>query len=221
VTPAPINHHDLPRVVPTLRVYFDYGSPYAYLAWQRIMHVHPERYRGVDVQWIPASAGHLFKRDGSKSNVTMPNQKRHLLDDVTRWAEVYGVPFAPPPDGSPGEMPVYSVDALRLHFVVADQGADPARVWMDTVFHAYFRDGRDISDRAVLASLLDQAGLDASVSDVERTEVKTRLVTTTDAAYRAGAPGVPFMVYEDEGYWGNDRLSWIEARITGNAVKGV
>ncbi len=86
-----------------LDVYFDYGSPYAYLAWQRITRVHPDRYEDHEVRWKPVSAGHIFQADGTRPNVTMPNQKRYLTRDVQRWADRYGVPFAPPADGSPGD----------------------------------------------------------------------------------------------------------------------
>ncbi len=201
-------------------VYFDYGSPYAYLAWQRITRVYPERYEGAQVVWEPASAGHLFKRDGSRSNVTMVNQKRHLLADVSRYAALWGVPFNPPADGSPGQMPVYSVDALRLHFVAAAQGGDAAQRWMQTVYLGYFRDGRDISDRTVLDALLREAGIDAGVEFAQLDEWKKRLIESTAAAYDAGAPGVPYIVFGGEGYWGNDRLDWVESELAGQKPRG-
>lgn len=204
-----------------LQVYFDYGSPYAYLAWQRITRIHPERYHDVEVRWVPASAGHLFKRDGSRSNVTMPNQKRHLLADVGRWAAAYGIPFAPPPDDAPGAMPVYSVDALRLHLLATDQGPKAEARWMETVYLGYFRDGQDISDREVLDRMLQAARIDGHAADVDRTELKRRLVASTDAAYAAGAPGVPYAVFEGQGYWGNDRLDWVEARLGAEAPAGL
>jgi 2-hydroxychromene-2-carboxylate isomerase len=199
--------------VPRLVVYFDYGSPYAYLAWQRITRVHPERYEGVEITWEPASAGHIFKQDGSRSNVTMPNQKRHLLADVDRYAKLWDIPFSPPADGSPGEMPVYSVDALRLHFVAAAQDEEAAKRWMHTVFLGYFRDSRDISDRMVLDAMLREAGIEASAQEADRDEWKERLKQNTAAAYEAGAPGVPYTIFEGEGYWGNDRLDWVEKRL--------
>lgn len=203
-----------------LVVYFDYGSPYAYLAWQRITRVHPERYKEAEVAWVPASAGHLFKRDGSRSNVTMVNQKRHLLADVTRWASLWDIPFSPPPDGTPGEMPVYSVDALRFHFVAASQGEEAAKRWMETVYLGYFRDGRDISDRGVLDEMLQEAKIDADSGRADEDGWKKRLIESTAAAYDAGAPGVPYMVFDGEGYWGNDRLDWVESRLAGEKPKG-
>lgn len=199
-----------------LHVYFDYGSPYAYLAWQRITRVHPERYRGMDVLWKPVSAGHIFKMDGTAPNMTMPNQARYLLRDVARWAARYRVPFAPPPQGGPGQMPVNSINAMRLHFLADQGGPDLEAAWMEAVFLAYFRDGRDISDPAVLDDLCRRVGVQDGPAACNHESVKKLLIANTQEAYEAGAPGVPTFVVEDDGgstdlFWGNDRLAWIEA----------
>ena len=201
-----------------LHVYFDYGSPYAYLAWQRITNVHPERYKDVEVLWKPVSAGHIFKMDGTAPNMTMPNQARYLLADVSRWAAKYNVPFAPPKQGSPGQMPVNSINSMRLHFIADQGGPEMEAAWMDAVFHAYFRDGRDISDPAVLEDLCQQVGIRDGPEACNHESIKRLLIANTQEAYEAGAPGVPFTVLEHdtgvkEVFWGNDRLEWVEQRL--------
>lgn len=203
-----------------LHAYFDYGSPYAYLAWQRIR-AHPARYDGVDILWKPASAGHIFRQDGSVPNSTLPNQGAYLLADVARWADAYDVPFAPPAAGSPAQMPVNSIAAMRLHFVADHMGPQKEAAWMEAVFLAYFRDGRDISDPAVLDDLARTVGLDDGYKASCNESVKKLLIANTAEAYQEGAPGVPYFVLEDgverEVFWGNDRLAWVEARIAQTA----
>ncbi len=201
-----------------LHAYFDYGSPYAYLAWQRIR-AHPERYP-CEVLWKPVSAGHIFKQDGSAPNTTLRNQGHYLVVDVRRWAKAYGVPFAPPAAGEPGAMPVNSIKADRLHLLADHAGPEAEKAWMEAVFLAYFRDGRDISDDAVLDDLCAQAGLEGGASLCMGEGVKRLLVANTQEAYEAGAPGVPYFVLEDdagrrEAFWGNDRLPWVEAMLAG------
>ncbi len=203
-----------------LTVYFDYGSPYAYLAWQRISNLVPERYEQTEVAWVPASAGHIFKADGSAPNATMPNQGAYLYQDVARWADAYGVPFSPPARNSRAAMPVNSIQAMRLHFLAANRGQVAEAAWMDAVFYAYFRDGVDISDRAVLARLAASHGLPSEPEAWGAPDLKKRLIACTNAALEAGAPGVPYMVLEVPGgtratYWGNDRLAWVEAAVGG------
>ncbi len=199
-----------------LHVYFDYGSPYAYLAWQRIVNVHPERYEGVEILWKPVSAGHIFKMDGTAPNMTMPNQSTYLLNDVERWAKQYAVPFAPPLEG-PGAMPVNSINAMRLHFIADQGGPSMEAAWMNAVFMAHFRDGRDISDPAVLDDLCKEVGVRDGPEACNHESIKRLLIANTAEAYEAGAPGVPFVVVEDDdgtdSFWGNDRLEWVERRL--------
>lgn len=193
--------------------YFDFGSPYAYLGWQRIR-AHPARYREADVQFVPCSAGHIFKMDGSAPNTTLPNQAKYLYRDVSRWAERLGVPFAPPQAGTKAAMPVNSINAMRLHFAAHEQGKGEA--WREAVFMAYFRDGEDISDPEVLGELLRDTGIEADAHDLDPAW-KEALIDSTAAAYDDGAPGVPYTVIEHDGvhehFWGQDRLDWVEARL--------
>ncbi len=205
-----------------LHAYFDYGSPYAYLAWQRITNIHPDRYRGAEVLWKPVSAGHVFKHDGTAPNMTMPNQAAYLLRDVSRWADAYDVPFNPPRPGTPGAMPVNSINAMRLHFLADQQGPDAEAAWMDTVFTAYFGDSLDISDDAVLAQLGERHGIHDGPEACKQEGVKRLLIANTAEAIERGAPGVPYFILEDEStgradaFWGNDRLPWVEAALAGD-----
>lgn len=195
-------------------IYLDYASPYAYLAWKRATHVHPKRYRGHDLTWKPVSAAHIFKADGTAPNVTIPNQKQYLLRDVARWARHYDIPFAPPADGRPGAMPARSIEAMRLHFPAAEAGPEIESAWTDAVYDAYFGAGRDISDLGVLQDLADSIGLVVKVEDAVQDPVnKQALVTNTQEAYDAGAPGVPFAVCGGDVFWGNDRMEWLERAL--------
>ncbi len=190
------------------RFFFDFGSPYAYLAWQRIQQ-EPEAYG--DVEYIPVSAAHIFRQDGSTPNTLLPNQKQYLYTDVRRIAASLQVPFAPPTDGATGAMPVRSIEAMRMHFAAADQGKDDA--WRDAVFMGYFRDGQDISNPEVLTSLAMTIGLEDPLEAATGPRTKQALIDATSEAYRLGAPGVPYTVVGDEGFWGQDRLDFVKAAL--------
>ncbi len=94
---------------------------------------------------------------------------------------------------------------------------------MEAVFLAYFENGRDISDEAVLDDLCNTIGLKGGASLCLGEGLKRLMIANTQEAYAAGAPGVPFFVLEDdvgrrESFWGNDRLPWVEAMISGRAA---
>lgn len=194
--------------------HFDFGSPYAYLGWQRIRK-YPERYAGATVSFVSVSAGHIFQWDGTSANATFPNQRRYIWEDGRRIAAYLDVPFAPPPDDAPGTFPVRSLDASRLHFLAAHHRLDEA--WRQAVFLAYFEDALDISDPDVLTRLMHDIGLPGTATQAKEQRWKDALAVATQAAYDAGAPGVPFTIVEHDGqterFWGQDRLAWVEERI--------
>ncbi len=197
-----------------VRIHYDFGSPYAYLAWQRIRQ-HPERYAPARLAWIPVSAAHIFRMDGSAPNMTLPNQAKYLVEDLNRVSTALGVPFAPPPAGTPGAMPVRSIEAARMQFLADAEGKGDA--WREAVYLAYFQDGVDISDRDVLDGLARRVGLSKGAEAADDAAHKKALVDATAKAYADGAPGVPFVLVEHSGaverFWGQDRLSYVEQRI--------
>ncbi len=197
-----------------LRIHYDFGSPYAYIAWQRVR-LHPERYAAADIEWIPVSAAHILRMDGSAPNMTLPNQSRYLVEDLRRVAADVGVPFAPPAEGLAGAMPVRSIEALRMQFYADRVGR--ADAWREAVFLAYFQEGQDISDVRVLADLAKAVGLPKGAEVVGEQAYKQALIDATAQAYQDGAPGVPFMTLDDgqtvEHYWGQDRMAFIERRL--------
>lgn len=200
-----------------LEAYFDFGSPYSYLAWQRTR--LQLAFAGLEIHWTAVSAGHIFKMDGTRPNATYPNQARYMWHDVNRYARRYRVPFCPPADG-PGAMPTNSLQASRLHFLAEKEGK--ADTWREAVFLAYFAQGRDISSPAVLDDLAQAVGLPGARASQEP-EWKQALIDATYEAYDQGAPGVPFFVLDDGGrqdvFWGNDRLDWIEEQLTGPVAR--
>ena len=82
-------------------------------------------------------------------------------------------------------------------------------------FEAQFAERRDISDIAVLASVLDGIGVDAQAALARSTtpEIKDRLRTQTEAASKRGIFGAPTFFVGDEMFWGNDRLHFVEAAL--------
>jgi 2-hydroxychromene-2-carboxylate isomerase len=135
----------------------------------------------------------------------MPAPKRAYTDlDLARLAAFYDVPLKLPP-GHPRR----TVDAMRLCLTL--QG--PTRVLLShALFGANFTEGRDISNREVLADICLELGLDPALATqrIDTPEIKAALRQSTEAAVADGVFGVPSFVHEQEGrrtlFWGQDRL---------------
>lgn len=185
--------------------YFDFTSPYSYLASEKIDAL-AERF-GRKVQWRPILLGGVFKALGTVSLVKQPGQAAYSEKDFARSARFLDVPYA-----QPAEFPVSTVAPARAWYWLHQQDCAMARRFAHEVFRAYFSAGRDIADTAVVQELAIKVGADgtALVAGMQTPEIKDRLRTETESAVAAGVFGAPWIVVDGEPFWGADRLPQIE-----------
>jgi 2-hydroxychromene-2-carboxylate isomerase len=195
--------------------FFDFSSPFAYLADTQIEAV--ARRAGASIRWKPFLLGALFKAIGTTDVplFTMPEPKRALaLLDMTRWSEHHRAPFR-----FPSRFPMNTVKALRMVLELPD-AQKPALI--HALFRAYWAEDRDIADDTVLAAVATAAGLDgpALVAGTKDDRVKARLKEATDEAQRAGLFGAPSFLVGDLFFWGQDRLPFVERALQGWRPRG-
>ncbi len=188
--------------------YFDFTSPYSYLASEKIDALAEQH--GRKVQWRPILLGGIFKALGTTSLVNQPGMAAYSVKDFARSARFLGVPYV-----HPAQFPVSTVAAGRAYYWLHGQDCALARRFAHATFRAYFVDGQDISQVSVIAALVSKvsaggtapAGLEAGMNDPA---IKDRLRSETDAALAAGAFGAPWIVVDGEPFWGADRLPQLE-----------
>ncbi len=181
--------------------YYDLGSPYAYLAAERVNALF------VDVadqppEWQPILLGGLFKRFGRDSWANGPDRAEGMAE-VERRASGYGLPPLRWPDPFPGNTLV----AMRAATWAKDLGRTVS--FSLAAFRQAFAAGRDLSepDNVILAAAAAELHPRALGAAVERTPVKTALRDATDRAGDLGVRGVPTVVVGEEVFWGDDRLT--------------
>lgn len=185
--------------------YFDLGSPYAYLAAERIDALIPG-----PIRLQPISLGALFKLTGRSSwSLGDPERRRAGMAEVQRRAFAYGLPPLRWPDPWPGNY----LTAMRAAIYAQRLGRE--RDFMRHAFHAAFQAGQDLSIVARVLEVGEQAGLEPAA--VERAtsdpEVKLALREATDAAHERGVIGVPSLAIDSELFWGDDQLESAAARL--------
>jgi 2-hydroxychromene-2-carboxylate isomerase len=197
-----------------LSFFFDYSSPFAYLAATQVERVAA----GATLLWRPFLLGGLFKAIGTP-NVPlfeMPEAKRaHAYRDMQRWAEHYGVPLK-----FPTRFPMNTVAALRMTLELDNHVRGPLAL---RLFHAYWAEDRDIADETVLREIGDAVGFDGEslVRGTKRDDIKLLLRSETERAEKLGVCGAPcFLVKKDdepEGvlFWGQDRLDFVDKALRG------
>ncbi len=177
--------------------FFDLGSPFAYLAGERI-----EQVLGP-VEWQPVSLGALFKLTGRSSwSLGDPERRAAGMAEVERRAGLYGLPPVCWPDPWPGNY----LTAMRAATSAQQHGA--ARRFARHAFRNAFQEGSDLSVPAEVLRVAGQAGLDVQQLEqaTQDPEVKLALRDATDAAHRLGVFGVPTVAIDGELFWGDDRL---------------
>lgn len=190
----------------TVRLFFDYSSPWAYLATERVEPVAARR--GARVVYQPFLLGGLFRAIGTPMVPleVMPAPKAaYVRRELERFAARDAIPYR-----FSSRFPLRTVDALRLTLLVPEEARAPI---VHRIMRATWADDQDPADRGVLESCARDAGVDPGL--VGRTaEAKQALVRATDEALALGVPGAPTFVVGDQLFWGQDRLLFVENALT-------
>lgn len=192
----------------TLEFYYDYGSPYSYLADTQVEAI--AKRAGAALVRKPMLLGGVFKATGNASPMTVAQKSKWSAFDMPLWARHYGVPLQ--------RNPFFPVNTLALM-----RGAAAAQIdgnferYHPAIYKAMWVDGRNLNDIAEVAKVLTAAGLDARKfgSRVQDQDVKDRLKATTDEAVARGVFGAPTSFVDDMMFFGNDRLPFVEMALKG------
>jgi len=190
-----------------LEFFFDYASPYSYLASTRVEAV--VRRAGAELRWRPFLLGAVFKESGNTSPASNMCKARYMLKDLLDWTRHYDLPDFMLPDGFPSS----SLKAARLGLVADEHGRLIA--FTHALYREVFAEGKDLSDLGVLTGVLQRIGMGAeeSLRRSEAPEIKDRLRRNTDDALTRGAFGAPTFFIGDDMYFGNDRLPFVETAL--------
>jgi 2-hydroxychromene-2-carboxylate isomerase len=191
--------------VPEVTFYFDLGSPYAYLAGERLHIV-----LGEAVRWQPVLLGALFKLTGRSSWALGDYRRRQAgMAEIERRTRGYGLPPMRWPDPWPTDYLV----AMRAATAAVNAGL--GREFAHRAFRNAFQRGVELSIPAHVFDAGTQVGLDRRELElaVRERRIKRTLHDATDAAYELGVFGVPTIAIDDELFWGDDRLEDAAAHL--------
>jgi len=185
--------------------YFDFSSPYGYLASEKIDALAARHGRGVN--WRPVLLGVAFKSTGMAPLTQIPLKGDYAKRDFVRSARFHGVPFR-----MPSVFPISGVAATRACYWLEASDRPRAVALARALYRAYFVDDVNISDIGnvvkVGASLgLDENALHAGMNDAA---TKDRARLEVETAIAKGVFGSPYIVVDGEPFWGMDRLDQVE-----------
>lgn len=189
-----------PRACTAIEMWFDFASPYSYLSLARGGPLAAQA--GLTLVLRPFLLGPIFKAQGWHDTPfrLYPSKGVYMLRDVARRATRFEVPYHPP-----SVLPRLGLLAARVAILGQD---DPwCRPFCEAVFRANFVHDRDIQSPAVIAAVLEELGLPATLLEqAAEAPAKAALKTQTDEAARRGVFGAPAFFVGEEMFWGDDRL---------------
>lgn len=205
-----------------LEFFFDFSSPWTYMAFTRIGALCEET--GARLSWKPFYVAAVFR--AVNHNVAemrrnpVETKRAYYWMDMQRWADRLGIVIARPPVYGGGSQPLNSARALRGALMAVDE--DRIDPYARAVFHAYWEELRDVSDADELARIAAGAGLDPDAfrARLDGDAYRARLRANTDELIARGGFGTPtFFVDRETMYFGNDRLDFVRDSLTAQSLR--
>ena len=178
--------------------YYDFNSPYAYLAAERLDELVP------GAEWRPIAFAILLNQLGELDKRLTNLNTAPIVEEVSQRLADRGMPAFAPPDAWPVQS--WSLTPLRAALVADELGRQ--REFGLAAFRKSFVESRSLAELPNVLAAASDAGLDPDeVADgIRRDEVKERLKANTAEALERGVTGIPTVAIGDELFWGDDRL---------------
>jgi len=189
-----------------IEFYFDFISPFSYLAQLKLPGI--ARKAGYELEYCPIDIPEAKIAAGNygPSNREVAPKIKVMMADLDRWARKYAVPLRFPASFSCAD---WNCGTLYAR----EQGK--AGAYVTAAFNCIWGQGIDPGDRAELRACATEAGLDPEglIAFVESPIGQNEYRKARSLAYQRGVFGAPLMFVDDEIFWGNDRLDFLEAYL--------
>jgi len=195
-------------VTKQVEFFFDFGSPYTYLAYHQLPKIAKERH--ADIIWRPMLLGGVFQATGNHSPAEIAAKGKHSLVDLKRWADYFGVSIKPNPN-----FPINTLPLMRGAVGMQMRSEDEFQHYLSVIFSAMFEKPRNLNLPGEIQSILIKGNIDSVdfLKLISRTDVKEKLKQNTAEAVARGAFGAPTFFVGDQMYWGQDRLHFVDQAL--------
>ncbi|MEZ0370061.1 MAG: 2-hydroxychromene-2-carboxylate isomerase [Candidatus Sericytochromatia bacterium] len=187
----------------TLTFWFDYLSPYAFLAWQQLPELLAQH--ELKLRPVPVLFAGMLKEYGQLGPAEIPAKRAWVYTDTLRCAAMAGIMMQYPPTH-----PFKPLAALRATVKTAREAPDKLEMLISDLFAAAWQAGHDLGQWKTVAGVLANHALSYTEAACNADEVKEALRVNTEQAIAAGVFGVPSFGLEDLILWGHDRIPHLD-----------
>ena len=192
-----------------IEYFLDCSSPWTYLSFRGILEL--KKKKEFKIIWKPILVGGIFNSINPSVYENRKNPVKEKMDysqkDLQDWSDLRRIDI-----NWPKIFPINSVKAMRGAFYFIDKGG--IEDYLESVFQAYWTNGRDISDLEILLEIAESSGAipNEYFDFIDSPEAKQRLIKNTQELMDRGGFGSPtFFIDRTNMYFGNDRIQLIDS----------
>ena len=188
-------------MIKPLEFYFDFISPYSFLAHKQIREI--ENKEGIKVIYKPVLLGGLHNLHGIKAPAFIPAKAKHMVRDCKLIAEKNNIRFK-----FNAYFPIRTLNLMRGAFVAEEDNVK--KYYIDNIFNTIWQDGLNMNDTIVIQKILQNLNINPKTFSLRTTSslIKDLLRNKTNEAYKKGVFGAPTFVVNNKIFWGQDRIEF-------------
>ena len=177
--------------------YFDFISPYSYLAHQKIKSI-----KNVNFNYKPVLVGGLHNLQGITAPAFIKPKLKHMISDCDLIAKKNKSNFI-----WNSKFPINSLNIMRGYLFTNAENRD---LYLNVMFDAYWKDNLDISNEEIIKNLIKKSKIEpiSFFDGIKDPKIKEELKNVTQKAHDKEIFGAPTFVVNDKIFWGQDRLEF-------------
>ncbi|WID99827.1 2-hydroxychromene-2-carboxylate isomerase (plasmid) [Bosea vestrisii] len=200
---------------PSIDYYFWVLSDWAYFGGPRLASIGKRH--GVTINYIPIKMPYVYARTGGNLLGQRSKQRQdYRLAELRRWQVKLGMPI--------NELPKYGTtneDLASGLIIAAKHDGQPVERISHDILKAAWVDELDVASPAVLLDLANRSLKDPSrlIEQAGSPAIQEEFRRYSDEAIGRGVFGSPFYLFEDEIFWGQDRLEFLEEAVVASKMR--
>ncbi len=191
--------------------YASLNSPWTHLGAARILAMTAKH--GASLRIFPVDFGTIFPQSGGLPlPKRAPQRQAYRMMELKRWRDFLNIPITLQPAHFPSGEQLSAACVIAVRETIGDA---PSIALAHRVLKAVWEEEKNAGDRATLAALIADVGLDPGqvLAWGDDPAWTARRTADTQAALDRGVFGAPSYVIGDEIFWGQDRLDFVERRL--------
>ena len=187
-------------MISAIDFYFDFISPYSYLAHQKLKKLDKDN--KININYKPILLGGLHKLGEITAPAFNERKMKNMKNDCELIAKKNKINFK-----WNEKFPINSLYLMRGYLVIEDKIKND---YFNTCFDSYWKDNEDISDERIINQILQKCKIENNkfFKDIKDTNIKDELKRLTRTAFERDIFGAPTFVVNTKIFWGQDRLEY-------------